>query len=411
MFWFAAGLLTALAAGFVLAPLVPSTQCVRSRLRAARWPLAAGALLAASALGLYLRFGTPNQPSGSGVAATSAAPSTPGSQAAGSMSAVLTQLEQRLSKQAGSDADWALLAQTYDFLGRKADANSARTQHLIAANPAAMLAPTASAGAAATVTNATANLPAQALMTSAESARRAHDYGAAAAAYERLAALGGMTAQTWADYADVAASLNNDKLLGAPERYIESSLALDPNNQKALWLRASAQHEGQRYAEAIASWQRLLQLTPASSADARIFAANLAEDQALAGASAAASDSPHVAGPAAISGEVALSDALRGKVPAALTLFIVAKSLDSPGPPLAVVRTQTGQWPVKFVLDDSLAMVPGRTLSSAGRVSVEARVSLGGTAAAHSGDFHSNVTTVDAHSRAAVRLVIDQIIG
>jgi cytochrome c-type biogenesis protein CcmH len=408
---------------------------MRSRLRAARWPLAAGALLAASALGLYLRFGAPNQPSGSLVAATSGAPSTAGSQAAGSMAAMLTQLEQRLSKQAGSDADWVLLAQTYDFLGRKADANSARTQHLIAANPAAMLEPTASAGAAATVTDATAaaaptrasaNASVQQLMTSAESARRARDYGAAAAAYQRLAAVGGMSAQTWADYADVAASLNNDKLLGAPERFIDASLALDPNNQKALWLRASAQHEGQRYAEAIASWQRLQQLTPASSDDARIFAANLAEDQALAArsalsgtnasanaasATAAAAESARVAAPAAISGEVALSDALRGKVPAALTLFIVAKSLDSPGPPLAVVRTQTGQWPVRFVLDDSLAMVPGRTLSSAGRVSVEARVSLGGTAAAHSGDLHSNATTIDAHSRAAVRLVIDQIIG
>ncbi len=70
----------------------------------------------------------------------------------------------------------------------------------------------------------------------------------------------------------------------------------------------------------------------------------------------------------AVRGEVVLADALKGKIPAGLTLFIVAKSVNSPGPPVAIWRTTTGAWPLAFQLDDSQAMLPARNLSSAGVV-------------------------------------------
>ena len=441
LFWFAAGLLTALAAGFVLAPLLPSAASVRARLHVARWPLVAAALLLSLALALYLWSGTPGQPSSAPAvtagrgASVDAPTSNSSTAAAGSMQVMLARLEQRLAKQGGSDADWQLLAQTYDFLGRKADAANARTRHALAASsapasdepafaaavaagmmPGAAANP-ASASAAPAADNASSQLGQ--LISRAESARKARDYPAAAAAYQQLAARGGMSAQSWADYADVTASLNGDKLVGTPERYIDAALAIDPNHPKALWLKASAQHEARRYAEAIGSWQRLLKLTPAGSPDAKIFAANLAEDEALAGtgtASGAASTVAAVpalaqAGLAQVSGEVALADTLRSQVPAGLTLFIVAKSIDTPGPPVAVVRTQTGQWPLKFLLDDSLAMLPDRTISKVGRVSVEARVSRAGSAAPQSGDFQSAIAIVDPRQHKAVRLLIDRVIG
>ncbi len=446
LFWFAAGLLTALASGFVLAPLLASASSLRARLRLARWPLVAGVLLVSLALALYLWHGSPAQSDAAAAAIAgasssgAAAASNAAAPVAGSMQQMLTRLEQRLAKQGGSDADWQLLAQTYDFLGRKADAASARTQHRLASSStpgadaaiaaavaAGVLSGTASAAGEGAVPGAgsissplIASPQVTELINRAERARKARDYSAAAAVYRQLAARGGMSAQTWADYADVAASLNGDKLTGEPERYIDAALAIDPANRKALWLKASALHETRRYAEAIASWQQLLKLTPAGSPDARIFAANLAEDQALGAtaaassadrAVAAASDAPADAGAGQVSGEVALADALRGQVPAGMTVFIVAKSIDTPGPPVAVARTQTGQWPLKFLLDDSLAMLPSRTLSKVGRVTVEARVSRAGTAAPQSGDFQSAVATVDPRQRTAVRLVIDRVIG
>ncbi|MGA2563170.1 MAG: hypothetical protein ABSF96_06385 [Steroidobacteraceae bacterium] len=125
--------------------------------------------------------------------------------------------------------------------------------------------------------------------------------------------------------------------------------------------------------------------------------------------------SPSPAGASAASvqviGEVAIEESLKSKVPAGLTLFIVAKSINAPGVPVAVVRTQTGQWPLQFRLDDSLAMLPGQKLSTAGPVTVEARISQGGTAASQAGDLQSAPVSVDPRSGKSVHLIIDHIIG
>jgi cytochrome c-type biogenesis protein CcmH len=111
-----------------------------------------------------------------------------------------------------------------------------------------------------------------------------------------------------------------------------------------------------------------------------------------------------------LSGEVTLVGPLSSKVPAGMTLFIVARSLSSPGAPVAVLRTRTGAWPISFRLDDSLAMLPDRKLSTAGRITVEARISQSGTAASEPGDFASQSAAVDIPSDQAVHLVIDHIL-
>jgi hypothetical protein len=140
--------------------------------------------------------------------------------------------------------------------------------------------------------------------------------------------------------------------------------------------------------------------------------ARLARAHQLSGQAPAAADAPSApAASAAISGHIEVAGALKARVPDGLTLFIVAKAVDSPGPPVAIVRTTTGQWPLSFTLDDSNSMVPGRNLSSAQRVSIEARVSRSGMAAPQPGDFQSGITTIDAHQSTPVRIVIDHVIG
>ena len=52
----------------------------------------------------------------------------------------------------------------------------------------------------------------------------------------------------------------------------------------------------------------------------------------------------------AVSGEVRLAAALEAKTVPGETLFIVAKSVDSPGIPVAVFRASVGNWPLKFTL-------------------------------------------------------------
>jgi len=200
--------------------------------------------------------------------------------------------------------------------------------------------------------------------------------------------------------------------VGEPEEYIAKSLALDPQHPKALWLKASAAEEAGRYGEAVLAWQRLQAVMAPDSSDAKIVAANLQQDKKL--AAATTSSAPNSAAPdrgTQVSGEVSLAAKLQSKAVAGETLFIVAKSVDSPGAPVAVFRSTVGNWPVKFTLDDSQSMLPGRNLSSAGRVTIEARISQSGQALPATGDLHGSTGVVNPADHHPLKILIDQEIS
>jgi len=167
--------------------------------------------------------------------------------------------------------------------------------------------------------------------------------------------------------------------------------------------------------DAAAPWHcaQLLVVLGPNSSETKAIAANLAEDQRLAagaGAGTGAAAAPSVAG-VTVRGEVDVADALKGRIPAGLTLFIVAKSVASPGPPVAILRTTTGTWPLQFQLDDSQAMLPTRRLSTAGTVTIEARTSRTGQAMPAAGDFQGVTAPLDPAAAKPVRVVIQRVIG
>ncbi len=450
LFWLLAGVLSTVAALFLLLPWLRTIPRL-GPLPAVSWPvLALAAVVLAGVVGLYLKLGRPEllarsrASAGAAIAVPAAggrAAAAASSGAAGSMAAAIASLEARLAKGGGSADDWELLAKSYEFLGRPADAAQARAGHLPAlpSSAPADAAMGATAGGAGTVAASAAApvLTAQSLklLAQANAARRSRKPAAAAAIYARLAASGQMNADSWADYADTAASLQGGRLAGDAQTYIARALALDPRHPKALWLQASADEEAGRFNDAIGVWQRLLAVLEPNSADARIVTANLQQDLKLYGASAPAAApvatasttmtpaamTPGAMTPGAIpraaaasgvtlSGTVALADALRSKVANGETLFIVAKSVDAPGIPVAVYRGAVGAWPASFRLDDSLAMMPGRNLSSAGRVTVEARISKSGQAMPASGDLSGTSPVVDPAGSKSLQILIDRVI-
>ena len=105
-----------------------------------------------------------------------------------------------------------------------------------------------------------------------------------------------------------------------------------------------------------------------------------------------------------------LDPALAARVRAGETLFIVAKSVDSPGPPLAVFRGSVGSWPMSFTLDDSLSMLPGRTLSGARQVQVEARISPQGQPLPASGDLQGTSGVIDPAAGKPLSIRIDRVL-
>jgi len=355
-------------------------------------------------------------------AAESAAPPQ---RTAGLMADAVASLEARLARGGGSEGDWELLAKSYEFMGRPEDAARARQHRLPAASgapgaPAAAAPPSTPATSAPSPASAPAlSAPSLKLLEQANRARRAKHLDEALKIYSRLASADQLNADGWADYADTAATLAHGKLAGDPETYVSRALALDPHHPKALWLKASAAEEAGRLEEAVSAWQQLKAQLDASSADGRIVAANLERDQQLlaSAASSAQSDASRRAGAETpgtarvVSGEVSLAARLRDRVSAGTTLFIVAKSVDSPGPPLAVFRQAVGDWPVKFTPDDSQAMLPGRDLSGAGRITVEARVSKSGQAMPAPGDLRGTSGIIEPTDRRPLKIVIDDVVS
>jgi cytochrome c-type biogenesis protein CcmH len=379
-------------------------------------------------------------------AASAAGASAKSAASAKSMEAEVAALEARLSRDGGTADDWALLAKAYDFLGRPDDARRARAQTpkigagvvtqmnagaLVAAATATESRTAAAEPAPAAATASVAELEqrvkanprdVQSWLALADLRRAQHDNPAARDALAKVVALKGMTAQSWADYADVLASLSEGSLTGAAGSAIDSALALDPRNTKALWLKASQAHEQRHFADALSWWKRLRSALPPDSPDARIIDGNIAEDTSLAGlapasasaagASVAGAAAPVAAASAAeVSGTVSIDSRLADRVQRDATLFIYAKAADSPGPPLAVLRTTAAAWPVSFHLDDSMAMIPSRRLSQFDKVVVEARISRSGQATPSSGDLYVTSPVMHPAAGKKLALVINREIG
>lgn len=419
-FWFIAGTLTGLCAMLVAFPLTRGVLMLsaKSSVRIVMGAIGVAAF-AAIALLLYRVIGRPDLLGTSVVAAPAAHPgsSMSGSGAApDSMENVVARLEARLARDGGKREDWLLLAQSYDFMGRTADAQRARERADGGSSPE----PDAKAGsqalssAAPPAGNSAAEyerrvraMPddADAWRALAEIYRRLRDGAKARDAFANLVRLKAMNADTWADYADVLASLSGS--LGQSAQAINAALRLDPAHPKALWLKASLAHEEHRYADALTTWKQLRAVLPSNSTDVRVIDANIAEASELAGSPG----SPAPVTATEVSGTISIDSKLASRVPAGATLFIYAKAVDSPGPPLAVLRQVAGTWPVAFRLDDTLAMIPSRKLSQFDRVIVEARISRSGQATPAAGDLYVTSAVLKPGEHKKLALVIDREVG
>lgn len=235
------------------------------------------------------------------------------------------------------------------------------------------------------------------------------------------------------DYADTL-SMAQGSLQGKPTELTAQALAIDPHNQKALALAAASASERHAYDEALRHWRTLAADLPVDSDAAREVAGVIADtlrqrDAAASGsnattASAAAGETrsaspagappvsstpPAAATGARISGNVALSAALAARAQPGETVFIYARAVNGPRMPLAVLRTTVRELPRDFVLDDSMAMAPGASISSAQSVVVEARVSKTGNAMPASGDL-IGTSPPTAPGSANIHVLIDRVV-
>jgi len=228
----------------------------------------------------------------------------------------------------------------------------------------------------------------------------------AADAYAKAAARDPRDAQLLADFADVLAMARGQNLLGEPEKLIERALELDPANLKALALAGTAAYARKDYRRAAALWEKMLPLVPPDSEDARAIRANVEEARALAGMKP---ESITKEAQRSVTGTVVLSPKLKAQASPDDTVFILARAAEGPPMPLAVKRVKVRDLPVRFDLNDSMAMAPGMNLSAHPRVVVVARVSRSGSAAPQPGDLQGATKPV-ANDAGNVTVVIDTVV-
>ncbi|WP_299583189.1 c-type cytochrome biogenesis protein CcmI [uncultured Microbulbifer sp.] len=175
---------------------------------------------------------------------------------------------------------------------------------------------------------------------------------------------------------------------------IHQVLEAQPNNGTALGLAGIAAYEDKNYRQARDHWQgALVQLAPGTAAAEALAAGVARAEKALAerGEPVVAETAVEVQEGAQIRIAVSLS----GNVAAdpSTPVFIYARSADSPMP-LAIVRLTAGQLPAEVVLDESRAMMPGRSISTVDSVQLVARLALRGDARPASGDWQGTIKTL-----------------
>ena len=115
--------------------------------------------------------------------------------------------------------------------------------------------------------------------------------------------------------------------------------------------------------------------------------------------------------PASLTVSVSLDPSLAERLSPNSLIFIFVKAAakdntPASGPPLAVVKKQAGELPLTLSLNDSMAMLPGHTMSSASQVFVSARVSMNGDPIKQFNDIEKVVGPISARSKDLISIVI-----
>ncbi|AXS79591.1 hypothetical protein [Dechloromonas sp. HYN0024] len=214
------------------------------------------------------------------------------------------------------------------------------------------------------------------------------------AAYTKASALVTLDAQTLADWADAHVMTKDRKWDDEGRKIVKRALAADGKHVKALALAGSEAFDRADYKGAIEFWKRMKAAAAPESMDAKLADANIAEANSMISGKKPGADATPTAAKAqpamalgAVAGVVTLSPKLKGKVAADDTVFVVAKAPDGSGAPLAVGRYKGADFPIEFRLDDSMALMPNRTISQFSDVLVTAKISKTGSADQSKGDI------------------------
>ena len=240
------------------------------------------------------------------------------------------------------------------------------------------------------------------------------DYAKTVQTYNKIMARFENNPDVLSDYAEFLAQSNQGNFTGLPTQLLKMALSANPKHGKTLWLLGLAAMDRADYQTAISHWQALLiQLPPSETKIRGVLEKQIATArehlQGNSSATEATKPNPDVKKVSKIEVQVNLAPDLQNKVKANDTLFIYARATTGSPMPLAILRKSASELPITVTLDDSMAMMPSKNLSSVQKVTVIARISSSGSAMLQSGDLIGKVTPVVLSQQDKVKITINQV--
>jgi cytochrome c-type biogenesis protein CcmH len=237
-----------------------------------------------------------------------------------------------------------------------------------------------------------------------QSQQALQQYDEAIAAFERALQLDkGQNAQTLLALAIALMEQQGGEMTDRSSSLFENALALESNNANALFYGGGAAARRGDVSLAADRWETLLGLSVSDEIQ-ELLQRKINEWRGL--PSPVAIDPVVVDGPIIII-SISLSEEAISALPADATVFIIARALGQPSPPIAVARRQLADLPALVGLSDRDAMIPNRKLSSFAEFEIVARVTVSGQPIAQSGDWSGSLI-VSANSGQTIDLLIDQ---
>ncbi|MEN1928275.1 cytochrome C biogenesis protein [Luteimonas sp. MJ250] len=201
---------------------------------------------------------------------------------------------------------------------------------------------------------------------------------------------------------------------------LQRAATLQPSNQRARWFIGVAQRQRGMDAEAVATWEAMLdEVDPATAASLRT---QIGDARAAAGLPAATGSAPgSVAAPPVASAagqatEAGSSGGLRVRISLAPGLaerlggegivFVMARDPDGPPMPVAAERHPVSALPLDIVLDDADSPMPTQVLSQLDTALVSARISASGTVERSADDVESAAVRVSMPGDEVIELIL-----
>ena len=242
-------------------------------------------------------------------------------------------------------------------------------------------------------------------------------YADAVPLFERWLALDANNADLLARYADALAMANNGDLTGKPTALLQRALQINPNQIQALWLAAMAADEQHDLSAALVHLTHLQGLVVDNKEAHQEVTAMIASARsraATSGITLSPTSSTDTLNPSEppprLSILVELDPAVEQKVNTTDTLFVYARPISGSKMPIAITRRRAVEFPLRVILDDSLAIMPSQKLSDVEQVEIVARISRTGNAMPTRGDVIGVTRPVTVNTVDTVTVTLSDVI-